>query len=78
MSGETNTRSKPTNCVHHWVIDSPSGRESIGMCRNCGSTKSFQNSNEHVMWEQTNTIRNHGTFRVPRPSSTTLSDEVED
>lgn len=64
------------NCVHHWVIDSPSGRESIGVCRHCSTERSFQNSNEQVMWEQSNTIRNTNTLRVKRPAATGLSDEA--
>ncbi|MEX1022391.1 MAG: hypothetical protein WD058_04505, partial [Dehalococcoidia bacterium] len=46
------------NCVHHWIIESPNGRESGGTCKRCGATKSFANSTEQVMWEQTNTLRN--------------------
>jgi hypothetical protein len=45
------------NCVHHWLIEAPSGRESTGVCKHCGTKKSFANSNDSVMWEQTNTIR---------------------
>lgn len=64
-------------CVHHWVIESPNGRESVGVCRHCQKERTFQNSNEQVMWEQTNTIRNTNSLRVRRPEPTALADEVD-
>jgi len=57
------------------MIDAPRGRESSGVCKNCGQIKNFANSNEHVMWEQTNTLRN--SIRVSRPAEIRLSDEAE-
>ncbi len=65
------------NCVHHWIIDAPSGRESVGVCKHCGVTKGFANSSESVMWEQTNTLR-HGireATRYSKPTEIRLSDE---
>ncbi|MEX2008232.1 MAG: hypothetical protein WD850_01990 [Candidatus Spechtbacterales bacterium] len=50
-------RRRLAGCVHHWIIESPNGRESNGECKYCGETKQFVNSIESVMWEQTNTIR---------------------
>lgn len=32
-----------TTCVHHWVIDSPSGSTSMGVCRICGERRAFAN-----------------------------------
>lgn len=77
MVSEPSTRQAHTKCVHHWIIESPSGRESSGMCKRCGSKRSFNNSTESVMWERTNTLRNDlaSTIRVPRPSEMRLSDE---
>jgi hypothetical protein len=65
-------------CVHHWVIDAPSGRESSGRCKRCGATRNFANSTESVMWEQTNTLRSslRSGVRVSKPSEIMLSDEV--
>ena len=31
-------------CAHHWMIESPSGETSQGICKFCGSTRSFFNS----------------------------------
>jgi len=31
-------------CSHHWVIESPGGRQSLGVCKRCGAKKLFFNS----------------------------------
>lgn len=68
---------KVANCVHHWIIDAPNGRESVGSCKHCGVTKGFSNSTESVMWEQTNTLRNdvREAARFSKPAEIRLSDE---
>ena len=30
-------------CIHHWMIEPPSGEVSIGICKFCGGVKGFQN-----------------------------------
>lgn len=64
-------------CVHHWRIDSPNGRESVGTCKRCGATRVFSNSNDSVMWEQTNTLRSDlsGRYRSSKINEVTLADE---
>lgn len=32
-----------TDCVHHWVIDSPLEATSGGVCKRCGATREFDN-----------------------------------
>ncbi|MEX2028825.1 MAG: hypothetical protein WD988_04985 [Candidatus Curtissbacteria bacterium] len=44
--------------AHYWLIESPNGHTSMGMCKHCFSTREFTNSTQSVMWEQTNTLRN--------------------
>ena len=73
---------KASNCVHHWIIDAPNGRESAGTCKHCGIEKGFSNSTESVMWEQTNTLRNDvreskpgASSRFSKPAEIRLSDE---
>ena len=66
-------------CVHHWVIESPSGRESAGVCKRCGLTRNFANATENVMWEHTNTLSAppiSGLRNLPRPDTSLLSDEI--
>ena len=78
--GATKTRPAQraqANCVHHWLIESPNGRESQGVCKHCGKAKEFVNSTESVMWEQTNTIRNdlRGGSRFSKSAEIKLADE---
>ena len=65
---EPAVKANPKNCVHHWRIESPNGRESQGVCKRCGAVRSFANSNESVMWEQTNTLRNDANRSAMRTS----------
>ncbi len=65
-------------CVHHWRIEEPNGRESQGVCKRCGAIKAFANSNESVMWEQTNTLRNdanRSAMRTSKVAEVGLADE---
>ncbi|TAK74918.1 MAG: hypothetical protein EPO16_09915 [Dehalococcoidia bacterium] len=65
-------------CVHHWAIETPNGRESMGVCKRCGVRRSFSNSNDAVMWEQTNTLRsdlNRSGWRSSKVTEVALADE---
>ncbi|MEO8538492.1 MAG: hypothetical protein ABI577_02035 [bacterium] len=31
-------------CVHHWVLSSPVGGTTAGLCRDCGAAKDFVES----------------------------------
>ncbi|MDA0350828.1 MAG: hypothetical protein O3A10_01285 [Chloroflexi bacterium] len=80
-SRPTGAARKAANCIHHWIIDAPNGRESTGVCKHCGVEKGFSNSTESVMWEQTNTLRNDvreangASSRFSKPAEIRLSDE---
>ncbi len=37
-------------CVHHWVIESPEGPISRGMCKFCGAEDLFQNYIPYPTW----------------------------
>ncbi len=81
MTSETREHTaQSATCVHHWLIEAPNGRESVGRCSRCGTAKSFTNSTEAVMWEQTNTLRNslRSGVRASKPSEILLSDEVSE
>ncbi|MDD5093915.1 MAG: hypothetical protein PHV74_05985 [Dehalococcoidia bacterium] len=55
MARETLTKDNPSlneslvqdrpaeQCIHHWVIDPPSGPTSKGLCKRCGEEKDFPN-----------------------------------
>jgi hypothetical protein len=31
-------------CIHHWIIDPPSGPTSKGRCKRCGEKRTFANT----------------------------------
>jgi hypothetical protein len=33
-----------TDCVHHWLLDSPEGELIVGKCRNCGAERDWPNT----------------------------------
>ncbi|MBI4498456.1 MAG: hypothetical protein HY689_11215 [Chloroflexi bacterium] len=39
-------------CVHHWVIESPGGAISRGVCKHCGVVREFRNSVVELVWEE--------------------------
>lgn len=47
---ENNVLSTP-QCRHHWVIESPQGATSRGVCRLCGAEREFPNSAQDSLWE---------------------------
>ena len=74
-------RPAPAACVHHWLIESPNGSTSAGVCKRCGETRDFANATENVMWEHTNTLRSSpgvGLRDLPRSSPFRLADERYD
>ena len=32
------------NCKHHWVIETPNGLRSPGICLHCGALRTFRNN----------------------------------
>lgn len=36
-------------CCHHWVIESPNGSSSRGVCKFCGEERIFNNSAERYL-----------------------------
>ena len=42
---------KERRCRHHWLIESPQGPISMGICKLCGAQKEFRNSPSDFLWE---------------------------
>jgi hypothetical protein len=38
-------------CVHYWVIESPQGPVSRGVCKYCGAVNEFRNYMPYPSWE---------------------------
>ena len=46
------TQTAAAECMHHWVIDTPSGPVSHGTCKRCGEAREFRNYVENTpYWE---------------------------
>lgn len=41
-----------SQCRHHWLIDSPGGPTSNGVCRICGAERQFRNYLENARWDE--------------------------
>ena len=48
---EADEATTETSCRHHWLIDSPQGPTSMGICKLCGAQKEFRNSTVDLLWE---------------------------
>ena len=45
------TLSAANGCVHHWVVEPPSGgHTSTGKCKRCAAKREFPNSAEYAAW----------------------------
>lgn len=40
------------SCRHHWVIQSPNGVTSRGVCKNCGTGRDFPNAAADATWNR--------------------------
>jgi hypothetical protein len=49
-SVEERTVTQP-ECRHHWIIESPHGAVSSGVCKLCGTTREFLNTPGDNYWE---------------------------
>ncbi len=45
-------KSSTRSCRHHWVIETPHGVTSRGLCRRCGTTRRFPNAAEDARWDK--------------------------
>ena len=43
-----------SDCMHHWVIESPNGPTSQGVCKLCGALGEFRNSMPGSGWDRGN------------------------
>jgi hypothetical protein len=41
-----------TECQHHWIIESPNGPVSMGVCKLCGVRSEFKNSIQGSGWDR--------------------------
>ena len=58
-----------SDCCHHWVIESPNGPTSNGVCKVCGVIRAFKNSIQVTSWESDG---NHLHRSQPIPTASSL------
>ncbi len=69
-------------CSHQWMIDSPNGPESKGICLLCGAERYFQNYIEGSSWGYNVTLdqlrgdNNRLPVDTPERSKTSLAEEL--
>ena len=51
-------------CVHHWMLPPPNGRESLGVCKFCNETKVHYNSTDMAKRPHRNP-KTGGVFYAP-------------
>lgn len=51
LAVEERRRRFTRSCQHHWIIETPHGATSRGLCKRCGATKRFPNAAEDAMWQ---------------------------
>ena len=63
------------NCQHRWVIETPHGKTSRGLCKRCGSSKRFPNAQEDITARQGKAGLGRWSARTDaaRPKQVTLS-----
>ena len=47
----TESVSGDVKCGHHWLIESPHGPTSWGICKHCGDRREFSNSATDALWD---------------------------
>jgi hypothetical protein len=61
-------------CNHHWVIDSPEGPVSTGICKFCGATKEFTNYLPYSSWDDDGSkFKNRIRSKRPLSKSETIN-----
>ncbi len=51
LTHEPEAPSEPA-CRHHWIIETPHGPTSHGVCRLCGAERDFENSAHDYIWDR--------------------------
>jgi len=47
-----NKRKRKAKCRHYWIIETPEGPTSRGLCKYCGAIKEFDNYWPYSTWER--------------------------
>jgi hypothetical protein len=73
---EQTPNSVTDECPHHWMIETPNGETSTGLCKRCGTTKAFLNYSQRKILTRSvkpnaPTAVNPVTMAAPTSTTTT-------
>ncbi|MDA0769369.1 MAG: hypothetical protein O2821_04005 [Chloroflexi bacterium] len=54
MTADEEVEQPVSECQHYWMIDSPNGPVSNGVCKHCGERSEFKNSIQGSGWDREN------------------------
>jgi hypothetical protein len=52
LEAEPRNPKEKAKCKHYWIIESPKGPTSRGVCKYCGAKKEFGNYTHHSSWDE--------------------------
>ncbi len=52
LEADSDKQDSAADCRHHWLIESPNGPTSWGICKYCGARKEFKNYLSVSLWEE--------------------------
>ncbi len=62
------------SCQHRWIIETPHGVTSRGVCKQCGTTKRFPNAAEDAIWQGGRWAGRRG---VAKPAKISLGNDAD-
>lgn len=67
-------------CRHHWIIETPHGATSLGVCKRCGASKRFPSAADDALRDPDGaTMAYRSRYRdVIGPTEISLQDGIED
>ena len=66
-------RKRSRSCQHRWIIETPHGATSRGLCRRCGMAKRFPNASDDAIARKGGMGRWSANRGVARPKQINLS-----
>lgn len=64
-------------CRHHWIIDSPQGATSMGVCKICGTRREFFNYAPEGSWDS-ESLSDLSSKKSWEPKTASAADEEYD
>jgi len=65
LKAEPRNPKEKAKCKHYWIIESPKGPTSRGVCKYCGAKKEFSNYTPHSSWDEDRSTPNELAGSTP-------------